>query len=324
MKAMTAIFSVLMSVLMLGAASAAPAQQAESGFTLSGPWRTGPDLAHARSGLSATVLDGKIFAAGGAGLTAPRDDFEVYEPQTGRWAPREPLPVGLERFAMATFDGRIWIAGGYSEEDGAEPGANVWSFDPDENEWTPETALPGPKGSFSLIELGGRLYALGGEDGLPGMFVFDPDAGAWTAAPAPAEINRRGAAAVAAGNEIWLIGGASGGTATGRVDVYDPETGVWRIGPALPAPRAGHAAAVIDGVIHVFGGRSADMSRTLSDHLALAGGEWSEQTVMPAARTEAAAATLDGEIWLIGGGAGSGFFAPFTAVGTVDVVRPAG
>ncbi|MGJ3232897.1 MAG: Kelch repeat-containing protein [Oceanicaulis sp.] len=325
MKAMTAI---LTAALLCGAAPAVaqtvdPSPPGASGLTLSGPWRTGPDLAHARSGLSAAVLDRRIYAAGGAGLTAPRDDFEVYEPETGRWSPRQPLPVGLERFAMAPFQGRVWIAGGYSAEAGSEPGVQVWSFDDDNNEWEPETALPGPKASFSLIELGGRLYALGGEDGAPGMFVFDPEAGAWTAVAAPAEIDRRGAAAVAAGGEIWLIGGAAAGVATARVDVFDPETGVWRIGPALPAPRAGHAAAVLDGVIHVFGGRSADMRRTLDDHIALTEAGWRERPSMPAARTEAAAATLEGEIWLIGGGAGAGFFAPFTAVDTVDVIRPA-
>ncbi|MEQ8406515.1 MAG: kelch repeat-containing protein [Oceanicaulis sp.] len=328
---MTAMTTILSALLLAGAVqAAAPApdetaqsdQPAASGFTLSGPWRAGPDLAHARSGLSAAVLDGRIYAAGGAGLTAPRDDFEVYEPETGRWSPRKPLPVGLERFAMATFADRVWVAGGYSSEAGAEPGVEVWSFSPEDNDWEPETALPGPKASFALIDLDGRLFALGGEDGAPGMFVFDPEDAAWTAVAAPAEINRRGAAAVASQGEIWMIGGAAAGDATARVDVYDPVTGVWRIGPALPEPRAGHAAAVIDGVIHVFGGRSADMRRTLSDHLALEDGAWTSKTAMPAARTEAAAATLDGEIWLIGGGAGAGFFAPFTAVESVDVIRP--
>ena len=334
MKAMTVILSVMMfAAMMVVAEPQAMAQDAAgpevspapaaSGFTLSGPWRTGPDLAHARSGLSAAALDGKIYAAGGAGLTAPRDDFEVYDRDTGRWSPREPLPVGLERFAMATFDGRVWVAGGYSDEGGPEPSAQVWSYDEAENEWSPEPALPGPKASFSMVEADGKLYALGGEDGAPGMFVFDPEAAGWSAIAAPLRGNRRGAAAIEMGGEIWLIGGAADGAASALVDVYDPQAETWRAGPALPQPRAGHAAAEIDGVVHVFGGRSADMRRTLGDHLELADGAWREGAPMPAARTEAAAATLDGEIWLIGGGAGAGFFAPFTAVESVDVIRPA-
>jgi N-acetylneuraminic acid mutarotase len=332
MKAMTAIlFGVLIAAVPQGAAqaglhdsapTAAPAVPVASGFTLSGPWRPGPDLAHARSGLSAAVLDGRIYAAGGAGLTAPRDDFEAYDRETGRWSPREPLPVGLERFAMATFNGVVWVAGGYSDEGGPEPSTLVWSYDEAQNEWSPEPALPGAKASFSMVEAGGKLYALGGEDGAPGMLVFDPQSASWTAIEAPLHTNRRGAGAVELEGEIWLIGGAADGAASALVDIYDPRADAWRAGPGLPQPRAGHAAAAVNGVVHVFGGRSADMRRTLNDHLELVDGAWREGAVMPAARTEAAAATLDGEIWLIGGGAGAGFFAPFTAVESVDVIRP--
>ena len=137
---------------------------------------------------------------------------------------------------------------------------------------------------------------------------------------------RRGAAAVVVGQEIWLIGGISARTSSAAVDIYDVSTSTWREGPALPEPRAGHAAAVLDGRIHVFGGRSADMQRTVRDHFQLdpATLEWTEGPELPVARTEAAAAALGNEVWLIGGGAGAGFFAPFTAVDTVDVIRPTG
>jgi len=139
---------------------------------------------------------------------------------------------------------------------------------------------------------------------------------------APPETNRRGASVLAVNNEIWLIGGASAGVATGRVDIYDPNSDLWTIGPALPAPRAGHAAALIADEIHVFGGRSADMRLTLDDHLKLSVTDrvWQDGPKMMIPRTEAAAATLNGEIFLIGGGAGSGFFAPFTAVDSVDIL----
>ena len=40
----------------------------DSGLRLSGPWSIGPRLDQARAGLSATVLDGRVYAAGGAGM----------------------------------------------------------------------------------------------------------------------------------------------------------------------------------------------------------------------------------------------------------------
>lgn len=324
---------VTLAALSLSAASAS-VQEADprpefdglaDGLTLSSaPWRPGPSLELARAGLSAAALDGQVFAAGGAGLVGPRDDFEMYEAGLNRWRARSPLPVGLERFAMTEARGRIWVAGGYSATSEAEPSAQVWSYDPALDVWQEEPSLPGPKASFALLNVDDRLYAAGGEDGAPGLFVYDHDALEWSALPAPLETDRRGAAAVAVNGALWLTGGVRDGVATARVDVYDVAARTWRRGPDLPTPRAGHAAAVLNGAIHVFGGRSADLRRTLRDHWALdeGAGAWREEAAMPAPRTESAAATLDGAIWLIGGGAGAGFFAPFTAVDSVDVFTP--
>jgi len=296
---------------------------AMSGLSFYTPWRPGPPLVHARAGLAAATLDGRIYAAGGAGLVDPRDDFDVYDPAAGRWAPRPALPEGLERFAMAEASGRLYVAGGYSADSGAEPIAAVWSYDPQANIWRSEPEMPGAKASFAMLSHDGLIYAFGGEDGAPGLFVHDPETLEWSALPAPAAINRRGAAAVKSDGLFWLIGGARDGQVTARVDIYDPAAAEWRVGPDLPEPRAGHAAAVLDGSIHVFGGRSADMRRTVQVHWVLEPGEqtWAEGPAMPSPRTEAAAAALDGEVWLIGGGAGAGFFAPFTAVDTVDVLQ---
>ncbi len=208
----------------------------DSGLRLSGPWSIGPRLDQARAGLSATVLDGRVYAAGGAGLANPRDALEVYDPETRAWRVLKPMPVGLERFGMAVLDGRIWVAGGYSSEGGAEPIDSVWSYDPLTDAWSGESALPGPKASLSLVALNGQLYALGGEDGAPGLFVYDAATQTWNAAEAPADINRRGAAAVTLGDEIWLIGGARNGQASARVDVLPHRV------PKL-APRSGSSRA---------------------------------------------------------------------------------
>lgn len=318
-------FLIAACVAVAGALPAATHAQQDSASiaSFSTAWRQGPSLDTPRAGLNAVDFAGNIYAAGGAGLVAPRDDFEVYESATGRWRPLSPLPVGLERFGFAAGQERLWIAGGYSDESATDPIAEVWSYDPAEDVWQAETPLPGPKAGFSLIALGGKLYAVGGT-GAPGVFVYDIEAGEWSAMEAPPEAGRRGSAALAVEGEIWLIGGASDGEATARVDIFDPASGVWRIGPALPEPRAGHAAVLHAGKVHVFGGRSPDLRRTLSDMLVLDPGarRWQEGPDLLTPRTEAAAASAGGEVFLIGGGAGSGFFAPFTAVDSVDIFRP--
>jgi len=266
------------------------------------------------------VTFGPLFI-GIVALLAWLDAWLVSKPAP-EWLGREYYPPGVFVFLiMAVLGGKIYVAGGYSSEAGAEPIDQVWSYDPETDSWSAETALPGAKASLSLVSVNDRLYALGGEDGAPGLFVYDPETQSWNAAEAPDEINRRGAAAVVLGDEIWLIGGARNGQATSRVDVYHTLSQTWRRAPDLPEPRAGHAAAVLDGAVHVFGGRSADMRRTLASHVALnAGSEtWESLSDMPAARTEAGVVSVNGAIWLIGGGSGAGFFAPFTALDAVDI-----
>ncbi|MGY6629022.1 MAG: Kelch repeat-containing protein [Oceanicaulis sp.] len=297
-----------------------------SAYSINGPWRPGPRLDSARAGLAGVVHDGVIYAAGGAGLVEPRNDFEALEPDDGAWRARAPLALGLERFGMVSADGRIWIAGGYSSESRGAPIAEMWSYDPESDVWQGEPAMPAAKASFSLIESGGMLYAVGGEDGATDMYVFDLNAREWTTLAAPLETGRRGAAAVRIDSRIWLVGGSRDGETSARVDIYDLGAGEWRRGPDLPQPRAGHAMVALNGAIHILGGRSSDMRQTLRDHLVLDVGAsgWRQGVALPATRTEAAAVALGGEIWLIGGGAGAGFFAPFTAVDTVDVLdRPA-
>lgn len=308
-----------------------------------GYWRRAPELLDARAGLAAVELNGRVYAAGGSGLTVPNSTVEVYDPSTLQWRDDSSLPRGLERFGLAAVGGRLYAAGGYAASDqvGASgndlagyrrpefeplrPSAEMWSLDPREGVWQRETAMPGPKASFQLVALGGLLYAIGGEDGTDGVFIFDPASRSWSVIGAPSEITRRGAAAVAMDGHIYFIGGVDEGVVTGRVDIFDPETGSWTIGPALPEPRAGHAAAALDGRIHIAGGRSESLSTTLSSHLVLdpESGGWREEAALESPRTDAAMVAINGELMVIGGGAGGGFFAPFTAIGATDIFTPA-
>ncbi|WP_019961593.1 Kelch repeat-containing protein [Woodsholea maritima] len=299
----------------------------------SGPWQMGEPLPEARAGLNAVSLDGLIYAAGGAGLVAPRDEFTVFDPELGRWRNLDSLPEGLERFGMAVFMGRIYIAGGFHTQEveessnpfaqeqaaGTEPTRAMWSYGPEEGKWRSEADMPGPKTAFSLLAVNDKLYAIGA--GQAGVYEFDADAELWDAIEAPQEVNRPGAGGIVWQDKIYILGGVLNGKATSRVDVYDPQTRQWSLGTALPQARAGHAIALYNNALHVMGGRNEDLSITLNDHLILAPGadHWQSAPGLITPRTDAAAVSVGEALYLIGGGAGSGFFAPFTAMRSVDI-----
>ena len=292
-----------------------------------GRWETAARLHSPRAGLGVAVIDDHIYAAGGAGLTQPRDEFESYAADVDRWFGETPLPRGLERFGIAALNGRVYAAGGFAmggfdpENEAVGPSAKMWSWSPDIGAWQSEIAMPAARADFSLLALDGRLYAVGGLLGEDNIFVFDPAEKSWETIEITSGVTRRGAAAVVGDGRIYIIGGLAGSETVARVDIYDPSTDIWSRGPDLPDARSGVAVAFAGGQVHVFGGRAADQRTTLTSHSTLlpGSGEWDAAADLPSPRTGAAAAVLDDGIYIIGGGSGGGFFAPFTALDSTEI-----
>jgi non-specific serine/threonine protein kinase len=130
--------------------------------------------------------------------------------------------------------------------------------------------------------------------------------GAWTEL-ADAPLARLEMAVAAHAGRIWLAGGLSLlGEAVSEVEVFDPSSGEWSSGPALPAG-IHHAALVSDGErLLLIGGYIGASFSTPSDLvLTLADGAdtWEEGPSLPDARG-AGAAAWDGERVVYGGGVG--------------------
>lgn len=306
--------SWILSLVLL--AGTAPAVLAD------GRWETAARLDAPRAGLAVVVQDGRLYAAGGSGLTDPRAEFESYDIALDRWMPETPLPRGLEQFGMAAIGDRIYAAGGYAsgEEGGVAPSAAMWSWSQQGNIWQREAAMPAAKADFALLAVEDRLYAVGGLDGDRSMFVFDPVERVWDSVDVPDGVSRRAAAAIAVEGRIYVVGGLLEGAATDRVDIYDPQADEWSLGAALPGARSGPAVAAHSGRIHLLGGRDTRHA-TLQSHISWRPGDaqWRDEADLPSPRTGADAAVLNDGIYLVGGGTGGGFFAPFTALDTTDV-----
>lgn len=137
---------------------------------------------------------------------------------------------------------------------------------------------------------------------------------AWEAlaeVPAP----RTEAQAVAAGGRVYVLGGlfpAPGGVGalvTGRVDVFDPETGEWSAGPTLPVPLHHTAPVAVGDRIVVAGGHTSPgpffVARPetwwLDAALPLVEQRWQVGPPMPVARGAHAAATDGTRVWVFGG-----------------------
>ena len=128
-------------------------------------------------------------------------------------------------------------------------------FDPDSKTWVDLAPLPEARSTHDSAVIGRRVYVVGGwsmkGDQQPSVFldqaaVFDldqPDQG-WRSFDQP--FRRRALAVAEAGGKLFVLGGlGEDSSVTRRLDIFDPATQTWSVGPSIPgmSDRDGFAAS---------------------------------------------------------------------------------
>lgn len=249
---------------------------------------------------------------------------------TEMWTAKAPLPVAMAEVGVAALDGKIYVIGG-TEQHGNLP--TIWNsrltmvYDPGRDAWQSRAALPHGLTHAGVAVLDGKLYVVGGFTEPVHMgplnlaFVYDPQTDRWSALP-PLSSPRGSVAAIAAGGKLHVFGGrvstkvvdiptpvglpplrAGFGTVNTH-EIYDPSSGRWSAGPPMPGPGRDHLGiALLNGKIHLFGGRTADVQNNLERHDVYnpATGHWTRAAPLPRARSAGAYTVLDGRILYAGG-----------------------
>lgn len=134
---------------------------------------------------------------------------------------------------------------------------------------------------------------------------FTPDAtdpGWWSGTELPSPRQEHGVAAV--GGQVVVVAGVDDGPITlGRVQAFDPETGVWSDLPELPvAVHHPNVAALDDGTLVMLGALDAAF-RPVAEAWVLPVGAsaWEPVTPPPSDVGSSATAVLDGKVHLVGG-----------------------
>ncbi|MBX3447444.1 MAG: hypothetical protein KF765_11880 [Parvibaculaceae bacterium] len=302
-------------------------------------WREGAPMTTGRAYAGAALVGTELYVVGGDSTSGPRTDAEIYDIRGDIWRAAPALPAGLQQLGMAEFGGRVYVAGGYEapplerpqfgllEQADTAPAqegdtAKGWVYDPAVGTWIGIAAMPSPRAGHGLVTVGDRIYALGGRgEGASRVLAYDPGANRWSAVGDVMPGARVAAAYAVLNDRIYAIGGLVDGNATARVDIFDPATGRWQSGPALPSPRAGHVAAVMQGRIHVTGGEQRRPPRTYGDHYVLdaGAGAWRNGAPMPSPRHGAVAAAADGKLVVAGGSPGAGVYTVFTESDVAEI-----
>lgn len=105
----------------------------------------------------------KIYVPGGRLANGDNTDvLEVYDPLNDTWERKASLPVKISGYALADFEGQIYLFGG---QDGETVSDIALRYDPLDDEWGYLTPLPTPRAYAGAASVGGKIYVIGGWDG---------------------------------------------------------------------------------------------------------------------------------------------------------------
>lgn len=200
-----------------------------------------------------------------------------------------------ERWASRALATRLAVVAALTLAHGA--GAAAATAAPD-GPWSAAPSLFHSRAAHAVVSTGEALIALGGTgaQGRPVLEVERFDGTRWRAEGRLPGNGLNAPAAAVIGRRLYLIGGFDMATnvPTDRVSVYDLDR---------RKPRGTAGAVAYCGAIHLFGGESQALGKSLASVLRLdpASAQWQALQPMPTARSFARAAQLGASVYVVGG-----------------------
>jgi N-acetylneuraminic acid mutarotase len=244
------VFRLIISLLLLGVASCSGSKQPAPAPTLSpsattipltdtptafppvvaatamsadGIWTTRADMPTGRWELSTCIVDGKIYAIGGAGpVYQALGTVEVYDPVTDTWQAKSEMPTARQCLSTSVVNGKIYAIGGGAASSISYTSLEVFStveeYDPAIDTWATKSEMPTARLCHHASVVDGRIYVIGGSD------ASTPDDGSHVR----------------------------------MVEVYDPATDTWTQKGNMPASRAAGFSSMVNGKIYRCSGNVFD------------------------------------------------------------------
>ncbi len=248
-------------------------------------WAKKNNMPVAAHHVGVTELNGKIYIMGGftkpqngPSAWVPIDNAWEYDPGNDTWKALAPLPTKRGSPTAAVVDGKIYVIGGATTNEGskdpavhpARPHRVVGTnevFDPATNSWAARSPMPTARNHVASGVVNGKIYVIGGR--LGSAFIgraantdvvegYDPATDQWSATlnrmPTPRSAFAFGTykgKILVAGGELQTVYMAA---AFRAVEAYDPATNNWTSLPPLEFPRHGAAGDVIGNRFYVVSG----------------------------------------------------------------------
>jgi N-acetylneuraminic acid mutarotase len=268
--------------------------------------------------MASTVLDGKIWVAGGMlGHDETLQTVESYDPKTGMWQPQPSLPIPLHHATAATYRGEVVVIGGASENL-AEASNKVFALR--DGAWVELPALQHARAAAAAAVVGDKLVVVGGQNDkqlVAQTEVFDGQS--WTQAadmPSP----REHLAAVTDGVYVYTVGGRnlSADENSSAFERFNPASSTWDELADMPSARGSYGAAFVDGRIVAVGGEEPTRVLATVEMYDIASGKWTTVAPLGTPRHGQVVAGVGSTVYCIGGADRPSHEGPIDSVEALD------
>ncbi|XP_033624203.1 kelch-like protein 3 [Asterias rubens] len=175
-----------------------------------------------RNYFSMAVLDGMIYASGGASTDGILNSMECYNTSTNVWRQVTPMPQAARSHCIAAVGGKLYALGGETNDTILD---NVQCYNPRFDSWTSLNTMILPRTSSGVAVLNREIYMLGGsvalgekqpENMLKSVEIFNPDRNEWRFGPELPE-GKVNYCAVNHSGKLYVFGGDTGEESAGVI-----------------------------------------------------------------------------------------------------------
>lgn len=218
-------------------------------------WTNKAQMPYAGNGMSASVIDGLLYVAGGANSNGNNAALEVYNPATDTWTAKANMLASESGGSFsAVVNGILYVMGGNNN---GSASSYVQAYDPKSDTWSFKSSLPVATCDQTVVSLNGLIYVIGGTNtsgtsAYPYVQVYNATSDSWSM-PTNLPTPRWWLSATVANGMIYAAGGWNGQPLT-TVEAYDPTSNTWTTEPSLNTASYGLAATTVNGVPYVVGG----------------------------------------------------------------------
>jgi len=189
-------------------------------------WTTQSPMPTARYIHSVSVVNNRIYAIGGYTWDNTSytllDANEEYDPATGSWIVKSPMPTARYYHSASVVNNRIYAIGGYTWDNTISKSLDVnEEYDPNADTWTTRSPMPTDRYVAGVGVLNNKIYVIGGYH-----YYYDSD--------------------TYPDNYEYYV--------TDTNEEYDPATGSWTTKSPMPTARYYHTVSVLGNKTYAIGG----------------------------------------------------------------------